>query len=145
MAKNVKTAAAVRAEEPVRLKKRSYWGEIWHRLKKNPVAVICLVFLVVLVLATIFSTWVTPYDYDAPTDYANLYAKPSMAHPMGCDELGRDLLTRLLVGGRYSLMVALISVAIGIVAGMVIGAVSLARRWTTCSCASWTLLWPSPA
>ena len=121
MAKNTKTAA-VPAEEAVRLKKRSYWGEIWHRLKKNPVAVVCLVFLVLLVVATVFATWITPYDYDAPTDYANLYAKPSLAHPFGCDELGRDLLTRLLVGGRYSLMVALISVAIGIVAGMVIGA-----------------------
>ena len=80
------------------------------------------VFLVLLVVATVFATWITPYGYDAPTDYANLYAKPSLAHPFGCDELGRDLLTRLLVGGRYSLMVALISVAIGIVAGMVIGA-----------------------
>ena len=48
MAKNTKTAA-VPAEEAVRLKKRSYWGEIWHRLKKNPVAVVCLVFLVLLV------------------------------------------------------------------------------------------------
>lgn len=120
MSSNVKTTA--QAAEPVRLKKRSYWGEIWHRLKKNPVAVVCLVFLVVLVLATVFSTWVTPYDYNAPTDYANLYAKPSAAHPMGCDELGRDMLTRLLVGGRYSLMVAVISVAIGIATGMVIGA-----------------------
>lgn len=98
MAKNTKTAA-VPAEEAVRLKKRSYWGEIWHRLKKNPVAVVCLVFLVLLVVATVFATWITPYDYDAPTDYANLYAKPSLAHPFGCDELGRDLLTRLLVGG----------------------------------------------
>ena len=50
MAKNTKTAA-VPAEEAVRLKKRSYWGEIWHRLKKNPVAVVCLVFLVLLVVA----------------------------------------------------------------------------------------------
>ena len=122
MANKTKSAAEARPGEVVRLKKRSYWGEIWHRLKKNPVAVVCLVFLVLLVVATVFATWITPYDYDAPTDYANLYAKPSLAHPFGCDELGRDLLTRLLVGGRYSLMVALISVAIGIVAGMVIGA-----------------------
>ena len=122
MAKKTKTVVDAQPGEVVRLKKRSYWGEVWHRLKKNPVAVVCLVFLVLLVLATIFATWITPYDYDAPTDFANLNALPSLAHPMGCDEQGRDLLTRLLVGGRYSLMVALISVAIGIVAGMVIGA-----------------------
>ena len=116
----VKTAAA-QAAEPVRLKKRGYWGEVWHRLKKNPVSVICLVFLVVLILATIFSTWIVPYDY-AKIDLALRFAPPSAQHIMGCDEQGRDLFSRLLVGGRYSLMVAVISVAIGIVAGMVIGA-----------------------
>jgi peptide/nickel transport system permease protein len=47
---------------------------------------------------------------------------PSVAHPLGTDEQGRDLLTRLLVGGRYTLLIAILSVAIGIVAGMVIGA-----------------------
>ena len=41
-------AKPAEAAEPVRLKKRSYWGEVWHRLKKNPVSIICLVFLVVL-------------------------------------------------------------------------------------------------
>lgn len=108
------------ATEAVHLKKRSYWGEIFHRLKKNPVAIICLVFLVVLILAILFAPLLTPYDYDK-ISLADRFASPSAAHPMGCDEQGRDLLTRLLVGGRYSLMVAVISVAIGIVAGIVIG------------------------
>lgn len=116
----VKTAAAQTAK-PVRLRKRSYWGEVWHRLKKNPVSVICLVFLVILVLATVFSTWIAPYDY-TKADLALRFAPPSAQHIMGCDDQGRDLFSRLLVGGRYSLMVAVISVAIGIVAGMVIGA-----------------------
>ena len=49
MANKTKSAADARPGEVVRLKKRSYWGEIWHRLKKNPVAVVCLVFLVLLV------------------------------------------------------------------------------------------------
>ena len=118
MSKSANTAVK---GEPVRLKKRSYWGEVWHQLKKNPVSVICLVFLALLVLATIFSTWIAPYDY-AQQDLMLRFAKPSLQHIMGCDAYGRDQFSRLLVGGRYSLMVAVISVAMGIVLGMIIGA-----------------------
>lgn len=108
-------------EAPIRLRKRSYWGEIWHRLKKNPVSVVCLIFLVTLVAATILAPWIAPYDY-AAQDLKLRFALPSAEHIMGCDEHGRDLFSRLLVGGRYSLMVAVISVAIGILIGMVVGA-----------------------
>ena len=86
-------------EQVVRLKKRSYWGEVWHRLKKNPVAMVCLAFLVVLLFGIVFVTAISPYDYTVT-----------------------DLMTRLLVGGRYSLLIAILSVAIGIAAGMIIGA-----------------------
>ncbi len=107
-------------EEAVSLRKRSYWGEIWHRLRKNPIAVICLVYLAILIVATILSTWIAPYDY-ATADLANRFALPSSQHIMGCDDQGRDLFSRLLVGGRYSLLVAVLSTAIGIVLGMVFG------------------------
>ena len=117
MSKTVKTKAA-EAAEPVRLKKRSYWGEVWHRLKKNPVSIICLVFLVVLIGAILLSPWIAPYD-NTESDLTLRYALPSAQHIMGCDDHGRDLFSRLLVGGRYSLMVA---VAIGIVFGMIVGA-----------------------
>ena len=120
MSKTVKTKAA-EAAEPVRLKKRSYWGEVWHRLKKHPVSIICLVFLVVLIGAILLSPWIAPYDY-TESDLTLRYALPSAQHIMGCDDHGRDLFSRLLVGGRYSLMVAVISVAIGIVFGMIVGA-----------------------
>ena len=87
MSKSANTAVK---GEPVRLKKRSYWGEVWHQLKKNPVSVICLVFLALLVLATIFSTWIAPYDY-AQQDLMLRFAKPSLQHIMGCDAYGRHL------------------------------------------------------
>ena len=115
------TPAKPGADESVRLKKRSYWGEVWHRLKKNPVAMICLCFLAVLILCIIFATVLSPYDY-AAQDLTQRFQLPSKAHWMGTDDYGRDLLTRLLVGGRYSLLIALLSVAIGIVFGMIIGA-----------------------
>lgn len=107
--------------EPVRLKKRSNMGEIWHRLAKNKVSMACLIFLALLLLAIIFSTFITPYDY-SEVNLMERFQLPSKAHWLGTDEQGRDLLTRILVGGRYTLLIAILSVAIGIVAGMVIGA-----------------------
>ena len=114
-------APAVSGEEPVRLKKRSYWGEVWHRLRKNPVAVICMIFLAAMLFGIIFATALSPYDY-TETDLTARFQLPSKEHWLGTDDYGRDLLTRLLVGGRYSLLIAILSVAIGIVAGMIIGA-----------------------
>jgi peptide/nickel transport system permease protein len=107
--------------EQIRLKKRSNIGEIWHRLKKNKLSMVCLVFLVVLILAIVLGNYITPYNY-AEISLADRYQLPSLAHPLGTDEQGRDLLTRLLVGGQFTLLIAIISVALGIVAGMVIGA-----------------------
>ena len=109
-------------DSPMRLKKRSNMGEVWHRLKKNKMSMVCLVFLIVLLALIIFSTWISPYDY-TETDLSARFQLPSAAHPMGTDDYGRDLLTRLLVGGRYSLLIAILSVIIGIVFGMIIGAI----------------------
>lgn len=108
-------------EEEIRLKKRSNFGEVWHRLKQNKLSMVCLGFLVVLILGIIFSTWITPYDY-AAQDLMARFQLPSKEHWFGTDDYGRDLLTRLLVGGRYTLLIAILSVAIGIVLGMIIGA-----------------------
>lgn len=110
-----------KVEEEVRLKKRSNFGEVWHRLKQNKLSMFCLGFLVVLILGIIFSTWITPYDY-AAQDLMARFQLPSKEHWFGTDDYGRDLLTRLLVGGRYTLLIAILSVAIGIVLGMIIGA-----------------------
>ena len=104
-----------------RLKKRSNVGEIWHRLRKNKLSMVCLAVLVIMILGIIFAGVLSPYDY-AEQDLTQRFALPSKEHWMGCDDYGRDLLTRLLVGGRYSLLIAFLSVAIGIICGMVIGA-----------------------
>jgi peptide/nickel transport system permease protein len=99
---------------------RSQLGEIWHRLKKNKSAMISLVFIILLVLAVVFSEWLTPYQYDA-IDLRSALQYPSLAHPLGTDQYGRDLLTRLLVGGRVSLLIALITVVGSVFVAGVIG------------------------
>lgn len=118
---DVKTTAKTTESQGERLKKRSNVGEIWHRLRKNKLSMVCLVILVIMILGILFAGVLSPYDY-AEQDLTQRFALPSKAHWMGCDDYGRDLLTRLLVGGRYSLLIAILSVAIGIICGMVIGA-----------------------
>ena len=103
------------------LRQRSYWGEVWHRLKKNRLAMACLIFLAILLIGILFANVLSPYDY-TEQNLSERFQLPSRAHWLGTDDYGRDLLTRLLVGGRYSLLIALLSVAIGIAAGMIIGA-----------------------
>lgn len=83
-------------DEPLRLKKRSNMGEVWHRLKKNKLSMISLVFLLVLILAIIFVPFISPYDYDAQ-DMTQRFQLPNAAHIMGTDDFGRDLFTRLLM------------------------------------------------
>lgn len=116
-----KTTVKPTGNQTERLKKRSNMGEIWHRLRKNKLSMVCLVILVIMILGIIFAGVLSPYDY-AEQDLTQRFALPSKAHWMGCDDYGRDLLTRLLVGGRYSLLIAILSVAIGIICGMIIGA-----------------------
>jgi peptide/nickel transport system permease protein len=118
----MKKKKAVEGED-IRLKKRSYMGEIFHRLSKNPVAMISLGFLVILIFCVVFAGLIAPYDY-AEQNLAERFQLPSSAHIMGTDEHGRDLFTRLLYGGRASLLVAVIAVAIGIGFGMLFGAVA---------------------
>lgn len=100
---------------------RSQGAEIWHRLKKSKTSMISLGFILVLFLAVIFADFITPYDY-AGIDLRNVMSFPSREHIMGTDQYGRDLFTRILYGGRVSLLVALLATAVSIVAGGLIGA-----------------------
>ena len=96
--------------------------------KRNKLAAVALVMLSFLLLAALRAPWLVPYDPTAQELSARLGA-PSVAHPFGTDELGRDILSRVLMGTRVSLRVgatvvlisALVGVAIGAAAGFVGG------------------------
>ena len=105
-----------------RLKKRSVWGEVWHRLKQNKLSMVCLAVLVIMIGGIIFGPLFIKYDY-ATIDLTQAYQTPSAQHWMGTDDFGRDLFVRLLVGGRISLLIALLAVVIGLVFGLILGAV----------------------
>ncbi|MGI8650437.1 MAG: ABC transporter permease [Rubrobacter sp.] len=97
---------------------------IWRRFRKHRLAMVCGVILLLLYLLALAAPLIAPYDYDA-IDYTALSAGPTAAHPFGADSLGRDQLTRVLYGGRVSLVaglsVGLFSTLIGAAVGIFSG------------------------
>lgn len=101
----------------------SLWQDAWIRLKKNKLAVFGLAVLLFMVLMAVLTPWIAPYAYDAQ-DLANGATAPSSAHWLGTDTLGRDLLTRIMYGGRMSLMVGFVATSVSLVVGVLWGTVA---------------------
>jgi peptide/nickel transport system permease protein len=96
-------------------------GDVIRHLKRNPVAIGGMVILGFLVVVAILAPLIAPYNPTAQTLTARL-EPPSMAHPMGMDALGRDVLSRIIYGTRVSLFIGLSTVGSAVVLGTVIGA-----------------------
>ncbi|MEJ6603905.1 MAG: ABC transporter permease [Opitutaceae bacterium] len=101
----------------------SLWKDAWHRLAKNKLAVFGGTVLIVLAIACIVGPWLSPYGYE-DNNLNNTFSPPSGAHWLGTDQLGRDLLVRLLVGGRISIGVGLCATFVALTIGVVYGAVA---------------------
>lgn len=104
-------------------KKQSQFRETVTRLKKNKAAMVGLAITIIMVLLAIFAPLIAPYDY-AEADFAATFQGPSKEHWCGTDDLGRDIFSRLLYGGRYSLRIGIIAVAGATVGGTILGAIS---------------------
>lgn len=101
----------------------SLWAEAWRRLRKNRMAMTALAVMLLLILVALLAPWIAPYDYDA-NDLNNTFVFPCLAHPFGTDNLGRDILSRVIYGSRISLQVGLIAVSIAVLVGGALGAIS---------------------
>ncbi|MES2696485.1 MAG: ABC transporter permease [Verrucomicrobiota bacterium] len=101
----------------------SPWLDAWRRLRRNHLAVFGGITLIVLSLLCVIGPWFSSYGYEE-TDLYNTFSPPSAKHWLGTDQLGRDLLTRLMFGGRISLMVGLIATFVALTIGVIYGAVS---------------------
>ncbi|MCI0547039.1 MAG: ABC transporter permease [Candidatus Rokubacteria bacterium] len=117
--------AAFRAEiaDAERRPATSLTAEAWRRFRRHRLAVFGATILTVMVIAVV----VGPFVYRVPIDAIDFRAKlegPSWAHPLGTDDLGQDLLARMLYGGRISLAVGLSAMLIAIIVGTAMGAVS---------------------
>ena len=101
-------------------RKRSQWKDVMRRLWRNKLAMVGLFLVLVLVLAAVFADFVSPYD-PAEQDLLNMKANPSSEHLLGTDDFGRDTLSRIIYGGRVSLLVSILAIAFGLVLGGIIG------------------------
>jgi peptide/nickel transport system permease protein len=90
---------------------------------RNKGAMIGLLILVVFAVAAIFAPLLTPYDPTAQ-DLSSAFLAPSTAHPFGTDELGQDILARIMYGGRYTLAIGAVAVSIAAIVGVPFGLIS---------------------
>jgi peptide/nickel transport system permease protein len=95
----------------------------WIRLRRRKSAMVGLVIVVLVILAAIFAPLISPYD-PAQQSWSAVRKPPSMAHLFGTDEVGRDLLARVIYGARASLAAGLVSVGIAIAAGVPLGLIA---------------------
>jgi peptide/nickel transport system permease protein len=95
----------------------------FRRMMRRPGVVIASTYLTLLTLAAVFAPLVVPYDPDEP-DIPNRFATPSLQHLVGTDDLGRDLLSRLIYGARVSLLVCFAVITISMLISLVVGLIS---------------------
>ncbi|MGO1074245.1 ABC transporter permease [Inquilinus sp. CA228] len=101
--------------------RRGYWANVGRRLMRDPVAVIALAVIVAIVLAAVLAPWIAPADPIKGTMARRLKPIGFPGYPLGSDELGRDMLTRLIYGGRLSLFLGVTPVLFAFVLGSGIG------------------------
>ena len=101
----------------------SYYKDSFKRLKKNKMAMVCLVVIIALIILAVFAPFFAPYDPNLQV-YAAILQKPSAAHPFGTDEYGRDILSRIIYGTRISLSVGILAQLIATVIGVTLGALA---------------------
>ncbi len=119
--RDTETPAAVPEEVPAG--RASLWRDAWRRLRVNRLAVAALFVLCAVGAGVVAGPWVTPHTYDAQ-DTALGAVGPRAGHWLGTDPLGRDLLARLLQGGRVSLLIGLSATAVSLLIGVLYGGVS---------------------
>jgi peptide/nickel transport system permease protein len=113
-------AAQISIERPSGL-----WSDAWDRFKRNPGAIVGIVLIIIFILAALFAPQLAPFE---PNEQAGPLATnptgPGGEHLLGLDQQGRDVFTRILFGARLSLLVGLVSVAVGLTLGLIFGALA---------------------
>jgi peptide/nickel transport system permease protein len=116
-------ARAVQLEGP----SLGLWGEALHRLRRNPGAIVGFALVVAFVATAVFAPLIAPSNpraQDLSLIREGCCPGPSADHLFGVDELGRDVLSRVVYGARYSLLIGVVSVAVGLGFGLLFGAIA---------------------
>lgn len=118
------TATAAVVMTPIIPEQASLWSDAWRRLRRNRLALVATIFLAFLVAVALVSLVWTPYRM-SEVGVTQTYAPPSSGHLLGADELGRDILSRLMVGAQISLVVGvgtqILVIAVGVPIGLLAG------------------------
>ncbi|HEU5096041.1 MAG TPA: ABC transporter permease [Reyranella sp.] len=116
-------AGAAATGRPTRKARFSPGLEAWRRFRRHKLAMVSTVVLLTIILAVVFGplVWRVPIN---EIDFAAMLTGPSWAHPLGTDDLGQDILARLLYGGRISIAVGLCAMLVAAVVGTLIGAIA---------------------
>jgi peptide/nickel transport system permease protein len=103
------------------------WRDAWSRLRRNPAAILGLLLVLVFVIAAVLAPLIAPYgprEQNLSLIREGCCPGPSSGHLLGVDPLGRDEFSRILYGARYSLLIGVVSVAVGLSIGLVLGAIA---------------------
>lgn len=101
----------------------SYWKDAFRKLRKNRLAYFGACFVAIEILVVVMGPFLTGHSLESQ-DLQNTLARPSLQHLMGTDNLGRDSFTRVLYGGRISLMVGILASFVSVIVGVLYGAIS---------------------
>lgn len=106
-----------------RARRSALWRDTVRRLFRSGGAVFGLAVVILLIICAIFPEQLAPYHYDAQ-NYSEAFLLPSRAHPMGTDNFGRDILSRIIYGARISVLIGLISVSLAALFGVLLGSLA---------------------
>ena len=113
----------IEALEEMATRRHSQWGDVWKRLRRNKLAMAGMIIIILLILVAIFANVLAPCDpYEI--NPVNKLKGSSPEHLLGTDNMGRDILSRLIYGSRTSLVVALIALTLSTIVGALIGGIA---------------------
>jgi len=124
------SSIAKSSQPPIEIMRRpgriqlTYWQGVRRRLSRDPISMVCAGILVLMIAAAIFAPWVAPMDPYKTSMLQRLQPIGTAGHLLGTDELGRDMLSRLIYGGRVSLLMGLLPIAIATLIGSAFGIVA---------------------
>src|SRR5690242_9946306 len=114
------------------------WSEAWRRFRRHRLAVVSAVVLIAMILTVAFGPFLWRVQIN-DIDFAAQLQVPSWAHPLGTDDLGQDLLARMMYGGRISLAVGLAAMSVSVIVGTIVGAIAGTARGTVDGALVWLI------
>lgn len=109
--------------EFIAMSSKTFLQDTWRKFKKNKLALAGLIFLTLMILGVVLVPMISPFSYEMQ-NMAYRNKAPSLAHPFGTDKLGRDILVRVMYGGRISLSIGFAAAAINLCIGILYGGIA---------------------